>query len=493
MSSMEGLLTGFRIIFQGNAILYIFLGTLVGTFVGALPGLGPAAGMALLMGFLFGFDPTMGVLLLVGLHLGTSFGGAITAIIINTPGTSGSALTAEEGYLLSKQGRGGAALGMAAISSFVGGLLSVIALAVLAPVLTRIALGFGPVEQLSLIIMGMICVAFVSSGSLVKGLLSAVLGIFLSLVGTDTIHGRIRFTFGEPMLIEGIDFIIIIMGLFALSEVMLNIEKRLTGSISSSKVSQLFPTWKEIVNCWHVFLKSSIIGSFVGMLPAVGQSIGAFISYSFVKRTSRAEVRNEFGKGSLVGVAASEGGNSATSGGALLTTIVLGIPGSNSMAIVLGYMMVGGLRPGPLLFATTPEVAWTIVASLFIAVFFLLVINLPFSPFIGKAILSLPYNLLYPAILLMLFAGAYSMGLKVFNIYLLAFSGLLGYFMAKMKIPRPPLIVAMVLGPLFEKYLLLTLRLSHGSIMVFFQSPIAMFFAFVSLLLLLVPVFIKDQ
>jgi len=472
MDLLDAYSIGFSFVFGSwHHFLFIILGVTVGTVVGILPGLGATSGLALLLPTVFSMNAGSALMMLTGCLLGTTFGGALTAIILNIPGTPSSALSALEGYQLSQKGRGGVAVGIAAISGTIGAVTSTTLAIFLAPIITKIAISFGPVEYCSLIVLGLSTVAFLGTGSTLKALFSAALGFVIGMVGADPMGGVSRFTFNQQILYDGVSFVVVTMGVFALAEVLLNLEKELKGSISGGRLIKIYPAWNDLKSCLSVWAKAPVIGFFVGVLPAAGMTVAAFMSYAIAKKTSRRPER--FGTGILEGIAAVETADAASAPGAFVPLMTLGIPGSGSTAIMLGAMIMFGLRPGPLMFAQTPGIAWGVLCSLYVATLFLLILNLPLAPFFARIILALPYVIIYPIILLFILVGAFALENNVYNVYLMIGFGILGYFMQKLDIPRAPMLLSLVLGPLFERSLRQSLMISKGNIGVFFSEPVS--------------------
>ncbi len=471
MEALNGLLDGFAVALTPQNLVWVFIGVLAGTLVGVLPGLGPPATIAILLPLTVNLPPATGLIMMAGIYYGAKYGGSTTSILLNIPGESASVVTCLDGYEMAKQGRAGAALGMAAIASFVAGTVGVIGLSFLAPVVARWALGFGPPEFFALMLLGLTSVVFLAGNSVIKGFLSAATGLLLATVGVDIISGGSRFTFGQVELLDGIEFIALSIGVFALGEVMVNVEQRAGAELFQvpRKLRELLPTAQDIKDSRFALVQGSVIGFLLGVLPGAGSTVASFISYTIEKRFSKHPER--FGKGAVEGVAAPEGANNSETGGAMIPLLTLGIPGSGTTAIMLGALILYGLQPGPLLFTDHPEVVWPIIASMYIGNVALLVLNLPLVP-VFASILRLPYYVLYPAIVVVSIVGVYSVENSMFHVWQLLAFGLLGYVMRKVDMPAPPLVLAFVLGPLAERALRQSMVMSQNSLSIFWTRPV---------------------
>ncbi len=485
MDIWQNLLMGFDIIFSWQNLLLITGGSIIGTLVGALPGLGPSAGIALLLPLTFGMSPTSALALLTSIYLGTMFGGRITAILINVPGDAPAIMTATDGYPLMLQGKGGVAMGISAIASFLGGIVAMIVLAIGAPTVARWTIHFGPAEYFALMVMGLATISSMAGKSLLKALAMTFLGVVVAMVGSDAVSGFVRFA-PFPELIEGVDFVAIIIGVYGLGEVLINIETavRLDFGKVTLRFKELFPTWSDIRKVLPATGRGSIIGTLVGILPGAGGTVATFIAYSSEKNMSKDP--DKFGKGAIEGVAAPESANNASVGGALVPLLALGVPGSGGTAVLLGALIVFGLRPGPLIFTEAPDVVWTIIASLFVANFMLLIANIVLIPFFVNAI-RVSQNYLSPLVTLICVVGAFSLNYGTFDIWVALLFGVIGYFMKKLSYPGGPFILAVVLAPLAESSLRQSLILSDGSFSIFFTRPIALALMLIALVSLVIP------
>jgi putative tricarboxylic transport membrane protein len=432
--------------------------------------------------------PASGLIMMAGIYYGAKYGGSTTSILLNVPGESASVVTCIDGYEMAKQGRAGPALGIAAIASFIAGTVGVIGLAFLAPLVARWAIRFGPPEFFSLMVLGLASVVFLGGNSLLKGFLAAALGLLLSTVGVDIISGRSRFTAGHLELLDGIEFIALSIGIFAVGEVLVNVERRAGMAMFKlpDRIRDYLPSRQDLLDCRFAFVQSSIVGFVIGALPGAGSTIASFVSYVVEKRFSRNP--EKFGKGAIEGVAAPEGANNSETGGAMIPLLTLGIPGSGTTAIMLGALILYGLQPGPFLFTSHPDIVWPIIASMFIGNVVLLILNLPLVP-VWASILRLPYYVIYPGILIVSVIGVYSVNGQIFDVWLLAIFGIVGYGMRKLDIPAPPLVLAFVLGPLAERALRQSMVMSQNNPEIFLTRPLSAVLLAVAVLMLIGPLF----
>ncbi|WP_077302137.1 tripartite tricarboxylate transporter permease [Virgibacillus pantothenticus] len=488
MNTLEGLWQGFQVAFSLEGIFFVFIGVTIGTLIGMLPGLGPITAIAIMIPMVYGMDPTIAMVLMAGVYYGAVFGGSTSSILLNAPGVSGTVATSFDGYPMAQQGKAGKALAIAAIASFTGGTISIILLMLFAPTLAQVAVSFGPVEYFALMFMGLIAISSLSDGSAIKALISGVLGFMAVTIGIDAQTGTPRFTFGNSNLLEGIDFLVVALGLFALAEVAFLIKHRnhvgKTQNIGSLKLTKR--DFKEMTG---PLLRHSPLGFILGVLPGAGATIASFISYMTEKRFSKKP--EEFGKGSVKGLTAPETSNNAATSGAFVPLLSLGIPGSGTTAIMLGALLVLGINPGPLLFQDHPEVFWGVVASMYVGNVFLLVLNLPFIPYIAK-ILKIPRPLLISLIIMFCMIGVYSISFNIFDLYLLLAFGLVGYLFRLFAFPAPPFILAFILGGMMEQSLRQALTISNGDFMILVESPIAIGLFILSILSFAFP-FIKTR
>ena len=466
-------------------LLAALLSTAVGIMIGALPGLSAALGVALLIPLTYGMPAATGLIVLVGIYCGAIFGGSISAILISTPGTPAAAATVIDGYKLTKKGKGGKALATAAVASFAGAITSSVALYLFSPPLARLALRFGPSEYFWLAIFGLTVIAGVSSKSLLKGLLSGAFGLTLAAIGMDPIYGGTRFTMGMPGLYGGLAFTPTLIGLFSMSQVMIMAEAYIgrSGTIENVK-DKVSLTWAELKGLSKTITVGSILGTVIGILPGAGATIASFVSYNEARRFSKNKA--EFGEGSLEGVAAAEAANNATTGGALIPTLTLGIPGSSVAAVLLGGLLIQGLRPGPDLFLTHAKTTYTVFAGFITVNFFMLILGLLAAPLFAK-VTRVSDKVLIPTVFAFSTIGAYAINNSLFDVKLMFVFGIIGYFIKKCDLNPAAIILALILGPLAESGIRRTLLISDGSYAPLFASPISMILIALSLASLVSP------
>jgi putative tricarboxylic transport membrane protein len=481
MESLSFLLNGFEGALTWVNLLYCLIGVTVGMLVGVLPGLGPTTATALLIPLTFGLDPLSAIIMLSGIYYGSMYGGTVTSVLINTPGEAASVITCLDGYPLAKQGRAGTALGISAIGSFIGGTISIFGLVFIGPFLANIALKFGPSEFFALMVFGLLTVVGLMGKSLVRGLIAAFIGLSLSLIGTDSISGTPRFTFGEPFLLSGLDIVTVAMGLFGLSEILFGMES-ISKNEKPPKISGLLPRRDE----WKPSMKSigrgSIVGFLIGLIPGTNSVIPAMLSYSLEKKVAKDPSR--FGKGAIEGVAGPETANNSYCGAALIPLFTLGIPSSPTIAILLGAFIMHGLTPGPALFQERPDFVWAIIASMFVGNVMLLFINLPMAGIWAK-ISMVPAKLLYPIILGISVLGAYTVSNSLWDVGVFLVFGLIGYFFKKIEIPMAPIILTFVLGKAMETSLLQAIKIENGNFFAIFTRPISGVLLSISILILI--------
>lgn len=472
MGGFEQLLMGFQVAMEPANLMWAFLGVAVGTIIGVLPGIGPVTGIAILLPLTFGRDPAGALILLAGIYYGAMYGGSTTSILANIPGESSSVMTAVEGYELAKKGRGGAALGMSAFGSFIAGTLGLVFLGVLAPLMAKLAIKFGPPEYFALMLLSFTLVAALSTNNMVKGLITVILGLFISSIGIDGITGEARFTFGIMTLLDGIDFVIVAIGLFAIAEVMINLESLIPPitQLKTFRFRELMPTKEDWRESWAPILRATGLGFVIGCLPGGGATITSFISYGVEKALSKK--KELFGTGYMPAVAAVESSNNACSAGGFVPLLTLGIPSGGSTAILLGGFMMLGIAPGPTLFTQHPQVVWGLIASMYIGNVMLLVMNLPLIS-IFVQILRLPYPVMALFVTVLSILGVYSLTNDVTKLWVMLFFGVLGYALRKLDFPLPPLLLGVVLGDMMEMAFRQSLALSKGSWLIFFERPIS--------------------
>jgi len=467
-------------------LLMVSVGAFLGTWIGMLPGLGPAAGIALLLPVTFGMDPISAMIMLCGIYYGTMYGGSIASILINTPGDASSVMTTLDGYPMTKQGRGGVALFTSAIASFIGGTMAIVALTLVAAPMARFALRFGPPEQFAIMLLALIATATLIQGSLVKGLFSMVLGLMIATVGLDLQSGSPRFTFGVPELFDGVSLIAILIGVFAFSEALRNLETILVGEWTvHRKVGRLWMTMEDWTRSRWPIVRGAVIGFIIGVFPGVGAMVATLVSYSVEYRLSSR--REEFGHGAIEGVAGPESANNASAPGALVPLLTLGIPGSAATAVLLGALMVYGIQPGPRLLTEHPELAWGVIASLYLGNIVLVILNIPLIGIFVRLLL-IPAPILNALIMLLALTGAYSLGNRVFDIGVVIVFGILGYWLRRFGVPLAPLVLSVTLGGGLEQSLRQSLSLSNGDWLVFVERPISAILLAFALLVVCGPV-----
>src|SRR5499433_1824929 len=470
MDIVAGLAQGFAVALQPINLLYCFIGVFIGTLVGVLPGIGPISAMSLLLPVTLSGTPESGIIMMAGIYYGSMYGGSTTSILVNIPGEAASVVTCIDGHEMAKQGRAGPALGIAALGSCAAGTFAIVALMLVAPALARVAIAFGPPEYFSLMVLGLTILSFLSQGSMAKSLLMAAFGIVLGLIGIDQITAQPRMTFDRLELLDGIGLVPIVMGLFGVAEILFNLEQELRREVMQARIGSLWPSLADWTASKWAVLRGTVLGFFLGILPGGGAVIASFASYALEKKISATPER--FGKGAIEGVAGPEAANNAAAGGAFIPLMTLGIPPNVVMALLLGAFVIHGLQPGPLMITQNPGLFWGIVASMYIGNLMLLVLNLPM---IGMwvQLLKLPYNILFPLIILFTIIGVYCSSNNVFDVYVMIAFGVIGYFMRKLGYEPAPLVLAFVLGPMLENNLRKSLILSQGDLMTFVQRPIS--------------------
>ncbi len=462
--------SGFATALSPVNLLYCLIGAFMGTAIGVLPGIGPISGVAMLIPITFGMDPTTAMIMMTGVYYGAMYGGSTTSILINTPGENSSVVTCLDGYQMARLGRASTALAVAAIGSFIAGTIAIVLLMLMGPALANVAIKFGPPEYFSLMVLGLTAVASLGEGNLIKALISMTLGLILSTVGIDLQTGTARFTFGSGDLLDGIAFLIPAIGLFALAEVYEAAGRPEEEVERITLRGRLWLTKPEFRQALPSMLRGSFLGFILGVLPGAGATISSFMSYMVEKRLSKAPER--FGKGAIEGVAGPESANNGAAGGAMIPLLTLGLPGSGTTAVMLGALMMLGLKPGPLLIQENPGLFWGLVASMYIGNAMLLVLNLPMVGLFVR-MLDLPRNVLLPMVLAFSFLGVWAGGTSAFDVAMLAVFGVLGYCMRLLDFPAAPLLLALVLGDLMEQAMRQSLTLSNGDPAVFISSPIS--------------------
>jgi putative tricarboxylic transport membrane protein len=482
METINNLLLGFSVALQPMNILFCFIGVTFGTLIGVLPGIGPMGAIALLLPSTFYVPPVSALIMLAGIYYGAMYGGSTTSILVNIPGESASVVTCIDGYQMARQGRAGPALGIAAFGSFIAGTIGVVLLGLVAPPLARFALRFGPPEYFALMFLGMTVLVYLANGPAIKALIMAALGIVLGIVGTDAITGRGRFTYGILELNDGIGIVPVVMGVFGISEVLFNVEVIVRQQIPDTKIMGLLPSrqdWKDSIG---PITRGSFLGFFLGILPGGGALLSSFASYALEKKVSKHPER--FGQGAIEGVAGPESANNSATAGAFIPLLTFGIPNNGVMALMLGALIIQGLTPGPLLMKERPDLFWGVITSMYLGNVLLLVLNLPLIGLWVK-VLKIPYPMLFPLIILFCIIGVYSVNNSVTEVWFMIVFGVLGYLLKKFEYEMPPMVLALILGPMFENALRQSLIISDGSLAIFFRRPISATLLTVAILLLM--------
>jgi putative tricarboxylic transport membrane protein len=470
MDSLSALFHGFNVALNAANLMWAFVGVVLGTIVGILPGIGPALTVALLLPVTFQLDPTSAFIMFAGIYSGAMYGGSTTSILMNTPGESGSMITAIDGHQMARAGRASAALATAAIGSFVAGTLGTIGLTFAAPLLVTFALSFGPAEYFSLIVLGFTTISAVLGDTPIRGLLSLFFGLSLGLAGIDLQTGQARYTFGIPQLLDGIDVVVVVVGLFAVGETIFLATQPSEHSPITKVRGWTWMTKADWARSWKPWLRGTLLGFPIGALPVGGAEIPTFISYWLEKRLSKNP--EEFGKGAIEAVAGPEAANNAAAAGVLVPLLTLGLPTSATAAIMLAAFQQYNLQPGPLLFVTSPELVWGLIASLYVGNMMLLVLNLPLAPLWAR-LLEIPAPLLYGGILMFATLGTYSLNASVFDVGLMYGIGVVGYLMRRADIPVAPAIIGLILGPMAEQQFRRALAIAQGDGTVFFTRPLS--------------------
>lgn len=493
MDLIANLGLGFQAALSPVNLLYCFVGVLLGTAIGVLPGLGPIATIAMLLPATFTLPPVSALIMLAGIFYGAQYGGSTTAILVNLPGETSSVVTALDGYQMARQGQAGVALATAAIGSFFAGTVCTFLVAAFGPILAQFALKFGPAEYFSLMVLGLVASIVLASGSLLHALGMIVLGLLLGLVGTDVNSGAQRFSFELPQLADGIGFVVVAMGMFGVGEIITNLEHERTRELMIKRVTGLLPSKAEIKRIIAPILRGTALGSALGVLPGGGPTLASFAAYSLEKKLSRTPSR--FGKGAIEGVAAPEAANNAGAQMSFIPMLTLGIPSNATMALMIGAMIIQGIQPGPSVMVEQPALFWGLIVSMWIGNVLLLILNLPLIG-LWVRMVTVPYHLLYPAILVFCAIGVYSVNNTEFDVYLMALFGLLGYVFAKLQCEAAPMLLGFILGPMMEEYLRRALLLSRGDPTILIRRPISavlLLLAAATLCTVLLPAFRKTR
>ena len=473
MEVFQHLVFGFGVALSLQNLLYCLAGCLLGTLIGVLPGIGPLATIAMLTPITFTISPVGALIMLAGIYYGAQYGGSTTAILVNLPGETSAVVTCIDGYQMARKGRAGPALGIAAIGSFFAGTVCTLIIAVCGPSIAEIALEFGPAEYFSLMLMGLVAAAMLAQGDMVKSLAMVVMGLVLGTVGTDVNSGWRRFSFDIPELVDGIGFVVVAVGVFALGEIVANLGAAEHGPVFVAKVGSLFPTSQDLKRSAGPIIRGTLLGAFFGVLPGTGPSIASFSSYMVEKKVSKDPSR--FGRGAIEGVAGPESANNADAQCKFIPMLTLGIPASGTMALMLGALMIHGIAPGPTVMTQKPDLFWGLIASMWIGNLMLVVLNLPLIG-LWTSLLKVPYRLLFPAIIAFSCIGIYSVQNNAFELYLTAFFGVLGFVWMKLKCPPAPMLLGFVLGPMMEENLRRAMLMSRGDPTVLVTQPISLGF-----------------
>jgi putative tricarboxylic transport membrane protein len=484
MGFYEALQLGIVTALEPANLFYCFVGVLIGTLIGVLPGIGTSGTVAILLPVTFNISSVSAIIMLAGIYYGAMYGGSTTSILVNIPGEAASVVTCIDGYAMARKGRAGPALGIAAFGSFIAGYFGIIMLAILAPTLSRLAFDFGPPEFFGLMVLGLTLSTYLGSGSMVKSLMMVALGLIWGFVGQDPITGTPRLTYGVPELLDGLDMVPLVMGIFGISEVMFNIEQEGKREVYETKLKGPLPNREDWRRSIVPIGRGSLLGFFIGIIPGGTGVIASFVSYAVEKKFSKHPER--FGTGAIEGVAGPESANNAATMGAMVPLLTLGIPSNVVMALFLAALMIHGTPPGPMLIVNHPELFWGVIISMFVGNLFLLVLNLPLIG-IWVKILKVPYAILFPLIILFCLIGAFSVSSTTFGMLIMVIFGVVGYLMKKYGYEAGPLILAFILGPMLETALRQSLIISRGSFSIFVSRPIALASLLVALLFLMFP------
>jgi putative tricarboxylic transport membrane protein len=484
MELFNNLALGFATAATMNNLFFCFVGVFLGTLIGVLPGIGPLATIAMLLPATYKMsDPTTALIMLAGIYYGAQYGGSTTAILVNLPGESSSVVTTLDGYQMARQGRAGPALSIAALASFFAGTVATFLLAAAAPPLAEIAFKFGPAEYFALMVLGLIAAVVLASGSIVKALAMVVLGLLLGMIGTDVNSGVSRFSFEIPELSDGIEFAVVAMGMFGFGEIIVNLEQKESREVFTNKVGRLLPTMEDIKMSIAPVLRGTILGSFLGILPGGGAVLASFATYAMEKKLAKDPSR--FGKGAIEGVAGPEAANNAGAQTSFIPMLTLGIPTTPVMALMVAAMMIHNIQPGPQVMSSNPALFWGLISSMWIGNLMLVILNLPLIGLWIK-LLTVPYRVLFPAILLFCCIGAYSINNNVFDVFMTIPFAILGYIFKKLDCEPAPLLLGFVLGKLMEEFLRRAMTISRGDPMVFLTRPLSLTLLLMALALLLI-------
>jgi TctA family transporter len=485
MDLFNNLIFGFSVAFSLQNLLYCLIGVSVGTLIGVLPGIGPLGTIAILMPITYSVSPVGALIMLAGIYYGAQYGGSTTAILVNLPGETSAVVTCIDGYQMARQGRAGPALAIAAIGSFIAGTFGTMLIAVAGPPLADVALKFGSPEYFSLMLMGLVAAAVLAEGDIVKSLAMVAFGLLLGIVGTDVNTGTQRYSFGVSELTDGIGFIVVAVGVFAIGEIINNLGGSEDRRVFTAKVSNLMPSWDDMKRSIAPILRGTGIGCFFGVLPGTGPAIASFASYMVEKKV--ADDPSRFGKGAIEGVAGPESANNADAQCKFIPMLTLGLPASGVMALMLGALTIQGIQPGPQVMTTRPDLFWGLIASMWIGNAMLVILNLPMIGLWVK-LLQVPYRLLFPAIMAFSAIGIYSVNNSSFEIYLTAVFGIIGFVCMRLGFPLAPMLLGYVLGPMMEENLRRSMLMSGGDATVFVRQPISLAFVIATAVILVVMV-----
>jgi len=487
MDVLSGLATGFDVALAPHNIAFVLIGCTAGTFIGALPGIGPVNGVAILLPIAYGLGlaPESAIILLAGIYYGAEYGGRISSILLNVPGDASAVMSTLDGHPLAQRGEAGRALSLSAVASFAGGTFAVVALSLLAPAIASLAVGFSPADYVALIVFAFASLSSMVGDNAIKTMLAAVIGLMIASVGLDANTGIPRFTFGVPDLLAGIDFLVIVIGLFGVAELFTLVERQFAGRVRQIPIGRTFVSLADLARVKYTVLRAAVIGFFIGVLPGTGATIASAVSYGVEKRLAGDE-GNSFGSGSIKGLAAPETANNAAAGGAMVPMLTLGVPGSGTTAVLLGAFLLFHITPGPMLFVDRPEVAWGLIASMYLGNVALLVINLPLTHLFAR-VLNMPLQYLTPLIACLAFIGVYSVVGNRFDLYVAIVLGIVGWTLRKLDFSLTPVVLGVVLGNLFEDNLRRSLSMSGGDWGILVTSPASILLYVLAAGMVLVP------
>jgi putative tricarboxylic transport membrane protein len=483
MDVFNNLIFGFGVALSFQNLFYCLIGVTVGTLIGVLPGIGPLGTIAMLMPLTYGVSPVSALIMLAGIYYGAQYGGSTTAILVNLPGETSAVMTCLDGYQMARQGRAGPALAIAALGSFFAGTVGTLLIALAGPPLADVALKFGSPEYFSLMLMGLVAAAVLAQGDMVKSLAMVALGLLLGIVGTDVNTGVQRFSFGVTELSDGIGFIVVAVGVFAIGEIISNLGETAGRTVFTAKVTNLWPTNDDFKRSFWPIMRGTGLGAFFGVLPGTGPAIASFASYMLEKKL--ADDPSRFGKGAIEGVAAPESANNADAQCKFIPMLTLGLPASGVMALMLGAMQIQGIQPGPEVMTMRPDLFWGLIASMWIGNAMLVVLNLPMIGLWVK-LLQVPYRLLFPAIMAFSAIGIYSVNSSSFEIYLTAGFGVVGFVCMRLGFPLAPMLLGFVLGPMMEENLRRSMLMAGGDPTVFVRRPLSLTFVIITIVILVV-------